>query len=40
MQFPAFWHTFSQKIDFCESAKYSTLPFQAVLHASSMGNTK
>jgi len=33
MQIPAFWHTFSQKINSCESAKYHTFSFQVVLRA-------
>jgi len=33
MQIPAFWRTFSQKINCRKSAKYHTFPFQALLHA-------
>jgi len=35
-----FWRTFSQKINLCESAKYDTFLFKAVLRALSTGNTK
>jgi len=37
VQIPAFWQTFRQKINACESAEYHTFPFQTVLHAPSMG---
>ena len=40
-QIPAFWRTFSRKINSCESAKYHTFQFQAALRAASTrGNTK
>jgi len=35
MQILAFWRTFSQKINSCESAKYHTFPFPAALRAPS-----
>jgi len=35
MQIPAFWRTFSQKINSCKSEKYHTFPFQATLRAPS-----
>ena len=40
MQIPAFWSTFSHKINSRESAKYRTLQLQAVLHALSTRSTK
>ena len=40
MQIPAFWSTFSHKINSRESAKYRTLQLQAVLHALSTGSAK